>query len=157
MFVLFSQVKSHIDPDEYRSESPPKYDTMTDFLFSTGDSPVISSTPAGSTQLHFRKQPEIDVFENGINWRGQEFQPVLSNIPTEKRLPPVDTSLLSKSKKTRKTQKLDFLNMILVENQKQPLPRLYPDHIEGVIKESYGASSHATTRLPAKNDPAPPP
>ena len=145
MFVFFSQAKSQIDPEDYRTESPPKYDTMPDYLFSSGDSPVISSTPAGSTQLHFRKQPEIDVFKNGIVWRGQQLQPILSKIPTEKRLPPVDTSLLSKSKKTRKTQKLGFLNMILVENQKNPLPRLYPDHIEGAIKESYGASSHATT------------
>ena len=47
-------------------------------------------------------------------------------------------------KKTQTPQKLGFLNMIMVENQKNPLPRLIPDH-EGAIKESYGASSHATT------------
>ena len=33
----------------------------------------------------------------------------------------------------------------MVEHQTHPLPRLYPDHIERVIKESYGTFSHAST------------
>ena len=117
---------------------------MPDYLFPTSDSPVISSAPAGSTQLLFRKHLEKDIFESGFAGRKQQLQPILSKVPTERRLPPVDTSFQSKSKKaTPKPQKLGFLNMIMVENQKNPLP-FYPDH-EGAIRESYGASNHATT------------
>ena len=117
---------------------------MPDYLFPTSASPVISSAPAGGTQLLFRKHLETDIFDSGFVGRKQQLQPILSKIPTEKRLPPVDTNFHTKPKKTQKPQKLGFLNMILVENQKNPLPRLIPDH-EGAIKESYGASSHATS------------
>lgn len=134
-----------VDPEEYRTESPPTYDTMPSYLFHAGDSPLITSIPAEGTQLHFRKQQDLGLFENGTAGKKADLQPILGKIPIERRLPPVDTSLLSKTKRARKTEKLGFLNMIMTENQRQPLPRLNPENIEGAIRESYGAASHATT------------
>lgn len=132
-----------MDPECERAVSPPQYATLPEFLFSGGGSPVITSSAAGSTELHIPK-----LSEGGIIGRKQELQPIAlhTRVPRGKRLPPVDTKLKTKmTKRVHKPQKLGFLNMIMVENQQQPLPRFYPDHIEGGIKDSYGASTHAVT------------
>ena len=147
------QTKGQIDPDMERTESPPQYDTMPSFLFYTGDSPVITSAAAKSTELHLQKLPL-----GGLVGRKQELEPLSPTITSATRLPPVDKKLTGKSprkvqktqqtqktQQPQKTQKLGFLNMIMVEGYERSLPRLYPDDVEGFVKQSYGASSHATT------------
>lgn len=137
------QTKSEVDPESERTDSPPQYATLPEFLFSGAGSPVITSSAAGSTQLHIPK-----LSEGGIIGRKQELSPIAlrTKVSKGKRLPPVDTKLHTRTTKSvHKPQKLGFLNMIMVENQQQPFPRFYPDHIEGGIRESYGASTHAVS------------
>lgn len=135
------KTKSQVDPETDRTDSPPKYATLPDFLFSGGGSPVITSSAAGSTELNLSKLPV-----GGITGKNLQLQPLPIKVRMEKRLSPVDTKLRARTiRRQHKPQKLGFLNMIMVENKNQPLPRLYPDHIEGAIRESYGASNHAVT------------
>ena len=147
--ILLLQVKNEIDPGEdktERPESPPVYDTMPGFLFYPSDSPVITSPAAKSTTLKLQKFP--DIFN--VVGKKQELRPLSppTVAPSQRQniqIVETKTNINKSPRKVQKTQKLGFLNMIMVEGYQQSLPKLYPEDVEGNVRQSYGASSHATT------------